>query len=141
MQAAVVAHTSSTLAYHAAQECLPRQHKLIYGESVSLKRNDNTRQAEEVLMQAPSNQTCPAERTLDAALAGIVQQIPGLASDSKVETKLMHLLDKGVMMTPAETRAVMIKFLRQYANPLPPKQSVAPKVLVEAVKQSGQHCA
>jgi len=45
-------------------------------------------------------------------------------------------------MTAPETKAVMVKFLRQYGNPLPPKQqSIAPKILIEAVKQSGQHCA
>ncbi len=143
MQTAVVVHTSPTLAYNAAQECLPRQHKLIYRESVSLKRNDITRKAEELLMQAPGSQPCPAERTLDAAL-GFVQQTLGLASDIGIgiETKLMQLLDKGVMMTAPEKKAVMVKFLRQYANPLLPKQqSIAPKILIEAVKQSGQHCA
>ncbi len=142
MQTAVVVHTSPTQAYNAAQECLPRQHKLIYRESVSLKRNDITRKAEELLMQAPSSQPCPAERTLDAALADFVQQTPGLPSDIGLETKLMQLLDKGVTMTAPETKAVMVKFLRQYGNPLPPKQqSIAPKILIEAVKQPGQHCA
>jgi len=87
MQTAVVVHTSPTQAYNAAQECLPRQHKLIYRESVSLKRNDITRKAEELLMQAPSSQPCPAERTLDAALADFVQQTPGLPSGHRARNK------------------------------------------------------
>ncbi|KAL0022888.1 hypothetical protein WJX77_003995 [Trebouxia sp. C0004] len=91
-----------------------------------------------MLMEAPSSQPCPAERTLDAALAGFVQQTPGLASDIGLETKLMQLLDKRVRMTVPDKKAVMVKFLRQYANPLPAKQqSIAPKSLIEAVKQSG----
>ena len=141
MQAGVAVHTSSTLAYNAAQGCLPGQHKLIYKESVSLKPNDDTRKAEKLLMQAPSSQPCPAERALDVALAGFVQQTPGLASDIGLETKLMQLVDKGVMMTTSDKKAVLLIFLGNYANPLPLKeQSIPPKILIQAVKQSGQHC-
>ena len=54
----------------------------------------------------------------------------------------MQLLDKGFMMTKSERKAVLLKVLREYANPLPFKQqSITPKTLIEAVKQSGQYCA
>lgn len=54
----------------------------------------------------------------------------------------MQLLDKGFVMTKSERKAVLLKVLREYANPLPLKQqSIQPRTLVEAVKQSGQHCA
>ena len=142
MQAAVVVHTSSKLACNAVQACLPRQHKRIYRDPVSLKHNNDSRKAEDLLMQAPSSQHCLAEQTLNAALAGFVEQTPGLALDSGLETTLIQLLDTGVMMTKLERKGVLVKFLRQYANPLPPKQqSITPKILVEAVKQSGQHYA
>ncbi|KAL0044208.1 hypothetical protein WJX82_004293 [Trebouxia sp. C0006] len=50
----------------------------------------------------------------------------------------MQLLDKGFMMTKSERKAVLLKVLREYANPLPLKQqSITPKTLIEAVKQSG----
>ena len=142
MQAAVVAHTSSKLACNAVQASFPRQHKLIYRDPVSLKPNNDSRKEEELLMQAPSSQRCLAEQTLNAALADFVEQTPGLALDSGLETTLMQLLDKGVMMTKSERKAMLLKVLRLYANPLPPKQqSITPRTLIEAVKQSGQHCA
>ncbi len=142
MQAAVVAHTSSKLACNAVQASLPRQHKLIYREPVSLKPNNDSRKEEELLMQAPSSQHCLAEQTLNAALANFVEQNPGSALHTGLETTLMQLLDKGFMMKKSERKAVLLKVLREYANPLPLKQqSITPKTLIEAVKQSGQYCA
>ena len=82
MQAAVVAHTSSKLACNAVQASLPRQHKLVYREPISLKPNNDSRKEEEMLMQSPSSQHCRAEQTLNAALADFVEQTPGLALDS-----------------------------------------------------------
>lgn len=87
-------------------------------------------------------QPSPAEQTLNTALAGHAQHIPGFhLVAASLADKLQHLLDKGLSISTPDRKEVLTKFLRHYANPLPPQQrAIAFEILGTAVKESGQCC-
>ena len=85
-------------------------------------------------------QTSLAEQILDTAL-DVHGQRGFCINSASLADKLMHLLDKGIAISKADKREVLIMFLRQYANPLPAQQDAIPlQILGTAIKQSGRCC-